>query len=155
LAWSGNTAHKNDQARSLKLAEIINYLPPEFDLISLQKEVRAGDQVILESSHIKHFGEHLYDFSDTASLCELMDIIVSVDTSVAHLAAALGKKTSILLPFPSDWRWLFDFNKTDSPWYRNVKLYRQDTQKLWAPVLDHLKNDLQLLATQLTTQIIR
>jgi ADP-heptose:LPS heptosyltransferase len=147
LVWSGNKDHKNDHLRSLKLSEIISYLPQEFECISLQKEIRDYDNAIFEQTQIKHYGEYLHDFSDTASLCELMDVIISVDTSVAHLAGALGKKTCILLPFKGDWRWLLDCQKTDSPWYKSVKLYRQDQNKEWPSVLTVLKHDLQSLAT--------
>jgi tetratricopeptide (TPR) repeat protein len=146
IAWSGNKDHKNDRARSLKLSEIISYLPQEFECISLQKEIREYDNIIFEQSDIKQYSEYLENFSDTASLCELMDVIISVDTSVAHLAGALGKRTCVLLPFQGDWRWLFDCQKIDSPWYKSLKLYRQDQKKEWPTVLTVLKHDLQSLA---------
>jgi tetratricopeptide (TPR) repeat protein len=146
IVWSGNKDHKNDHLRSLKLSEIVSYLPPEFECISLQKEIREYDNAVFEQSHIKNYAEYLVNFSDTASLCELMDVIISVDTSVAHLAGALGKKTCLLLPFKGDWRWLLDYQKIDSPWYKTVKLYRQDQKKEWPSVLSVLKHDLQSLA---------
>jgi ADP-heptose:LPS heptosyltransferase len=70
-----------------------------------------------------------------------MDVIISVDTSVAHLAGALGKKTWIVLPYCPDWRWLLD--REDTPWYQSVKLYRQDESRLWEPVLQRVANDLR------------
>ena len=141
LVWSGSTTHTNDQARSLKIAELIKYLPPDFEFVSLQKEVREVDQQPLHSSSIKHFGEKIIDFSDTAALCELMDLVISVDTSVAHVAGALGKVTWILLPYIPDWRWLLD---TDvSPWYESVKLYRKSDTGDYSQVLDRVAKDLR------------
>jgi len=141
LVWSGSTTHTNDQARSLKIAEVIKHLPPDFEFVSLQKEVREVDQQPLHSSSIKHYGEKITDFSDTAALCELMDLVISVDTSVAHVAGALGKVTWILLPYIPDWRWLLD---TDvSPWYESVKLYRQSDIGDYSQVLDRVAKDLR------------
>ena len=125
LVWSGSASHKNDQNRSIALAELITHLPTGFDYISLQKDVRREDSEVLEHSAIKQFSAQLVDFSDTAALCAWMEIVVSVDTSVAHLAAALGKPTWVLLPFESDWRWLL--NRRDSPWYPTMRLFRQAT----------------------------
>ena len=95
---------------------------------------------MLEKSEIKYFGAELNDFTDTAALCELMDVVISVDTSVAHLAGALGKPTWVLLPYVPDWRWLL--NRVDSPWYPSVKLYRQEADRDWGPVLERLAEDL-------------
>ena len=143
LVWSGSSTHTNDQHRSLALAEVLQNLPFDFDYVSLQQEVRAEDQAALGSSAVQHFGEHLKDFTDTAALCDLMDVVVSVDTSVAHLAGALGKPTWVLLPYAPDWRWLLE--RQDSPWYDEVKLYRQDKDRCWAPVLKSVAHDLMKL----------
>ena len=140
LVWSGSTGHKNDHNRSLSLTDVLKHLPPNFEYVSLQKEVREGDKEALTNSAIKHYGNELNDFTDTAALCDLMDIVISVDTSVAHLAGALGKTTWILLPYVPDWRWLLD--RDDSPWYESVKLYRQDEDRQYAPVLERVANDL-------------
>ena len=147
LVWRGSTVHKNDQNRSLPLAEWLPHLPGNFDYVSLQKEVRAEDLELLPTSSIRHFGEALQDFSDTAALCDLMDIVLSVDTSVAHLAAAMGKPTWILLPYAPDWRWLLE--RDDSPWYSSVRLYRQSEAGQWMPMLEKVAHDLfQLLAAE-------
>jgi len=140
LVWSGSTIHKNDHNRSLTLNDVLKHLPPNFEYVSLQKEVREGDKDALTNTSIKHYGDQLVDFSDTAALCDLMDIVISVDTSVAHLAGALGKTTWILLPYVPDWRWLLD--RYDSPWYSSVNLYRQDEDRQYAPVLEQVANDL-------------
>jgi len=141
LAWSGNAKHTNDHNRSLILSDILPYLPEHFEYVSLQKEIREVDKLTLQSnSQILGFANELIDFSDTAALINCLDLVISVDTSVAHLSGALGKETWILLPFLPDWRWLLD--RTDSPWYPSVKLYRQPIIGDWNSVLDRLSYDL-------------
>lgn len=141
LVWSGSPGHKNDHNRSITLEDLLPYLPSGLDYISLQKEVRDTDLASLEKqSLIKHYGDSLTDFTDTAALCALMDIVLCVDTSVAHLAGALGKPTWILLPFRPDWRWLLD--RSDCPWYPSARLYRQTAPGDWASVLEQVKEQL-------------
>ena len=102
--------------------------------MSLQKDVSEADRKTLASrSEILHFGEQLNDFTDTAALCELMDVVVSVDTSVAHLAGAMGRPVWILLPFAPDWRWLL--GRDDSPWYPSARLFRQSKVDDWDGVI--------------------
>ena len=141
LAWSGSTLHKNDQNRSIPLAEFLKHLPPGFEYVSLQKELRDIDRRVLESTpSVSDFSDRLNDFSDTAALCACMDVVVSVDTSVAHLGGALGKRTWVLLPYHADWRWLTD--RDDSPWYRSVRLFRQAEIGDWSDVLKRIGTDL-------------
>ncbi|MCX8520621.1 MAG: tetratricopeptide repeat protein [Rhodoferax sp.] len=139
LAWRGSTVHKADASRSLPLAELLSHLPAGLDYVSLQKELQSADQQPVRTSAIRHFGEQLQDFTDTAALCDLMDIVLSVDTSVAHLAAAMGKPTWILLPYVPDWRWLLE--RSDSPWYPSARLYRQSQRGAWGPVLERVGRD--------------
>jgi ADP-heptose:LPS heptosyltransferase len=80
------------------------------------------------------------DFGDAAAICDNVDLVISVDTSLAHLSAALGRETWILLPFNADWRWLLD--RQDSPWYPNVTLYRQSRIGDWTEVLERVRADL-------------
>ena len=94
----------------------------------------------MQASSIRFFGAHIQDFSDTAALCDLVDLVISVDTSVAHLAGALAKPTWILLPYAPDWRWMLD--RDDSLWYPSVRLYRQGKDRLWLPVLARMGSDL-------------
>ncbi len=102
-------------------------LSGDFQYVSLQKEVRASDQEILETRpDILHFGDALQDFSDTAALCELVDVVISIDTSVAHLAGAMGRPVWIMLPAVADWRWML--NRDDSSWYPSARLHRQARQ---------------------------
>jgi len=140
LVWSGSAGHKNDLSRSLRLKQLQEYLPSNFEYVSLQKEVREEDKTALTNSAIKNYSEQLIDFTDTAALCDLMDLVISVDTSVAHLAGALDKKTWILLPFSPDWRWLLD--RDDSPWYESIKLYRQGRDREYGTVLRRVESDL-------------
>ncbi|MFZ4478530.1 MAG: tetratricopeptide repeat protein [Rhodoferax sp.] len=145
LVWSGSSAHKKDHDRSVLLSALLAQLPADFQYVSLQKEVREIDRTALESSgKILHFGDQLRDFNDTAALCELMDLVISVDTSVAHLSGALGKRTWLLLPFVPDWRWLLD--REDSPWYPSAKLIRQPAAGDWESVFAKVGADLAQLA---------
>ena len=122
------------------LQQLLPHLPDHYEYVSLQKEVREVDRAVLEVSSIRHYGDELNDFTDAAALCELMDLVVSVDTSVAHLAGAIGKTTLVLLPYAPDWRWLL--NRNDSPWYECVKLYRQDETREWEAALRFIRNDM-------------
>jgi hypothetical protein len=144
LAWSGNSAHAKDGRRSIALAHLLAELPDGIQYISLQKDVRAPDLEVLNAHpDVLNFADDLYDFSDTAALCECMDAVVSVDTSVAHLSGALGKRTYVMLPTNPDWRWLLA--RDDSPWYRSVTLVRQGVAESWRAVLQriaaHLRQD--------------
>ena len=142
IVWSGSSVHKNDHNRSIALEQILGAVPEGYHLVSLQKEVRENDLDVLEQSkQIQHFGAELDDFTDTAALCELMDVIVSVDTSVAHLAGAMGKPVNLLLPYDPDFRWLL--NRCDSPWYPSITLFRQGPERLWEPVLMEINASLQ------------
>jgi ADP-heptose:LPS heptosyltransferase len=141
LVWSGNPNNTIDPRRSIRLADWLAHLPAEFQYFCLQKDVREADKAALDSSPlIVSFDDDLQDFSDTAALCECMDVVISVDTSVAHLSAALGKETWILLPFIPDWRWLLD--RDDSPWYPTAKLYRQKAVGDWNEVFARITTDL-------------
>jgi len=139
LAWSGRAENANDHNRSVLLADLMRHLPDQYQYVSLQKDVRERDRIALESNKsIMHIAAN---FSDTAAVCECLDLVLSVDTSIAHLSAALGKRTWILLPLISaDWRWLLE--RDDSPWYPSVKLYRQSTEGDWGGVFARVGGDL-------------
>ena len=141
LVWSGSVIHKNDHHRSITLSQLLPYLPSHIEYVCLQAELRDVDKkLIAQQPGIQYFGKALEDFTDTAALCELMDLVISVDTSVAHLSAALGKKTWVLLPYTPDWRWQLD--RSDSPWYPSIQLYRQPAIGDWTSVLEKVKLDL-------------
>jgi len=133
LAWSGNPTHKNDRNRSAALAALLPLLGLDATYVSLQPSVRAADAELLRNRDIVHFGEQLRDFSDTAALIANLDLVISVDTAVAHLAGALAKPVWVLLPFVPDWRWLLD--RDDSPWYPTMRLFRQDQSRTWDNVI--------------------
>lgn len=137
IVWSGNPAHSNDQNRSLALSALRRIAVPGICFVSLQREVRDADRAALRDSDICDVADQLRSFSDTAALVEALDLVVSVDTSVAHLAGALGKPVWILLPYRPDWRWLMD--REDSPWYPTARLFRQPAPGAWEPVLDAVR----------------
>jgi tetratricopeptide (TPR) repeat protein len=141
LVWSGRAAHKNDHNRSLPFAKLLEHLPAGYRYVSLQKDVRDADRSVLrDASTVVDIAEDLRDFRDTAAVCECMDGVISVDTSVAHLSAALGKRTYVLLPIHPDWRWLLE--RGDSPWYPTASLYRQERRGDWSGALETLSADL-------------
>lgn len=141
LVFSGRPEHKNDENRSLSLAVLLKALPSGPEYICLQKDIRPADAQHMQGrSDIREFSGDLKDFSDTAALIEHMDLVVSVDTSVAHLAAAMGKPTWILLPYVPDWRWLLD--RQDSPWYPSVTLFRQQSVGDWSQPLQEVRRAL-------------
>jgi tetratricopeptide (TPR) repeat protein len=146
IAWSGQSVHKNDHNRSLSLKLLLGLLNLPIQIVSLQKEVRDDDQTVLDvhKADIAHFGTELTDFSDTAVLASLMDVVVSVDTSVAHLAGALDRPTWIMLPYTPDWRWLLD--RDDSPWYPSVRLFRQASPGDWDDVIARVRRELEIFA---------
>ncbi|HLY58456.1 MAG TPA: tetratricopeptide repeat-containing glycosyltransferase family protein [Stellaceae bacterium] len=147
LAWSGNPRHDNDRNRSIALERLLPLLDVGFEVVALQKDLRPADREVIEKSGaIRHFGEELGDFEDTAALASLMDVVVSVDTSIAHLAAALGRPTWLMLPFVPDWRWLLD--RADSPWYPTVRLFRQKRIGDWGPVVEDVRRALHNLHTR-------
>lgn len=144
LVWSGNPAHANDRNRSLPLERLAAHLPPGLDYVSLQKEVRAEDRGALAEGRIAEVAADIHDFRDTAALCALMDLVVTVDTSVAHLAGALGRPMWLLLPFFGDWRWMTE--REDTPWYPSARLMRQGPDGRWKTVLERLEEGLAALA---------
>jgi tetratricopeptide (TPR) repeat protein len=142
LVWSGNTGPHTARNRSLPLRQWLPFLPPGFEYLSLQKELNEADESTLrEHREITDFRADLLDFTDTAALCECLDLVISIDTSVAHLAGALGRPTWVLLQFSPDWRWLL--GRDDSPWYPSARLFRQSSFADWNPVLSRVREELQ------------
>jgi Flp pilus assembly protein TadD len=135
LVWAGSTAHANDRNRSIALPRLAPLLQREHGaFISIQRELRGEDAAMLtQMPRVTHVGDELGDFDDTAAIVSLADLVITVDTSVAHLAGALGRPTWILVPFWPDWRWLLD--RDDSPWYPTVRLFRQPAPGDWEAVI--------------------
>ncbi len=141
---SGNPRHGGDDERSMRLAPLLATLPEGVDLVCLQREIRPGDIGALAlRPGVAVFSEHLIDFAETAALITHMDLVISVDTSVAHLSATLGKPTWIMLPVFPDPRWMLD--RADTPWYPSARLYRQGPEGRWDPVLKAVARDLSAL----------
>jgi len=141
LVWSGNPAHLNDHNRSMPLAVLASLLDVGAQFISLQKDVRPVDKALLaERGDILDLTADLSDFVDTAALIDSLDLVITVDTSVAHLAGALGKPTWIMLPYTPDYRWLL--GRDDSPWYPSVRLFRQDARRDYTNVIARVREAL-------------
>ena len=138
LVWSGSTWHKNDHNRSLLLNQLTSLLVLPVEFHSLQKEVREIDiKTLTDFPKINQHQDDLLDFSDTAALIDEMDLVISVDTAVAHLSGAMGKKTFILLPYSPDYRWMLD--RADSPWYPTATLFRQPSVGDWDSVISEIR----------------
>jgi tetratricopeptide (TPR) repeat protein len=127
VVWAGSGSIDNDQ-RSLQLADFARACDADVEFVGLQKEVRTGDrEELARHPHIRNL--ELGDFADTAGAIEQLDLVLTVDTAVAHLAGALGKPVWILLAFAPTWRWLL--GRDDSPWYPTARLFRQPEPGNW------------------------
>jgi ADP-heptose:LPS heptosyltransferase len=139
IAWSGSTQYSKDYQRSASLTDMLQLRQPGIQLFSLQKSLTEEEQLLVERcADVRHLGE---DFSNTAALASLMDVVISVDTSIAHLSAALGCPTWVLLPHTPDWRWML--GREESPWYPTARLFRQSASGGWSPVIDRVGRLLQ------------
>ena len=128
LALAGNPRHPNDRRRSVPPNRVLPL--PDIDgvtFINLQHGPGAA------ALGLRDWTDYLTDFAETAALVQALDLVITVDTAVAHLAGALGKPTWLLLPAAPDWRW--QLNRQDTPWYDSVRLFRQQTPNDWGPVL--------------------
>lgn len=143
LVWAGKPSHRNDRNRSIPLellAPIIEI--PDVDVISLQvgpareRIAALGFDVLL-----RDVGGRVTDFADTASLLRDVDLVITVDTAMAHLAGALGRPAWVLLPFAPDWRW--QLLRQDSPWYPSLTLFRQTSPGDWPELVARLRADLK------------
>jgi glycosyl transferase family 9 (putative heptosyltransferase) len=138
IVWAGRPTHNNDRRRSSKLADFAPLARlPGVALVSLQKGPSA-DQAggYFGRAPLVNIGAEVRDYADTMALLECLDLVVTVDTSVGHLAAAMGKPVWILLATSPDWRWLL--NREDSPWYPTVRLFRQTVPRQWSDVFQRV-----------------
>ena len=148
LVWAGNPNHKNDRNRSIPLETLLPLLDVEARFFSLQKDVRPGDAAVLcERKDILDLGPELGSFAKTAAIIQNLDLLITVDTSVAHLAGTLGRPVWILLPYVPDWRW--QLIRTDSPWYPTARLFRQSETRDWPSVVDQAVAALQVFGQRL------
>ena len=144
LVWAGNPKRENDQLRSCTLAQFSRLLNIEgIAFYSLQKGPKAAElsQMPQCSDRIQDLSHHLNDFADTAAIVAQLDLVITVDTAVAHLAGGLGKPTWVLLSHSADWRWLLD--RVDNPWYPSMRLFRQKQAGKWEDVVNCVAEALQ------------
>lgn len=138
LSWAGNPLHTNDQNRSIPhgLMEPLTTVPRTIAL-GLQKpaDLRVPCPV--------HLGSAVNDLADTAAIVSQLDLVISADTAIAHLAGALGTPTWVLLPFAPDWRWMW--GRPNSPWYPSLRLFRQPRRGDWASVIVEVRAELEKL----------
>jgi hypothetical protein len=158
LVWSGGFRPNQpevwsvNERRNIPLAKFAVLKQPDIEFYSLQKGQPAESELAelirdnRDGPHIVDYTNLLNDFSDTAALVENLDLVISVDTSTAHLAGAMGKPVWILNRFDTDWRWLLD--RSDSPWYPTVNLYRQEKAGDWDYVVQRVKMDLTCFSHQ-------
>lgn len=141
LVWSGSTGHTKDRYRSISLELLAPLFSLPIEFHALQKEFRANDvEILKQHSQVITHEVLLTDFAETAALIAQMDLVISVDTSVAHLAAALGKPCWLLLPYSPDYRWMLD--RKDSPWYASMTLFRQSVFDDWQSVIADVKQEM-------------
>jgi tetratricopeptide (TPR) repeat protein len=147
FAWSGNPQYANDWTRSIAFEKLYAIMDvPGATFVNAQRDLRPSDEAAVAASPIVDFRTLLTDFAETAALVSELDVVVTVDTSLAHLAGAMGKPVWVLLSAVSDWRWLE--NRTDSPWYPTARLFRQKTLGDWTPVFAEVKTALAELAAR-------
>jgi tetratricopeptide (TPR) repeat protein len=146
IVWAGKPTHRNDRNRTAGIAPFIDLLgTPGCDFHSLQIGPRAADiRATGCAGLLRDHAEAIEDFADTAALVSALDLVISVDTSVCHLAGALGKPCWVVLPYTPDWRWLMD--RVDSPWYPSLRLFRQESFGDWVGVFARIAAELEAAA---------
>jgi hypothetical protein len=131
IVWRAHRGSGNTASRSAALAELRPLAGLEVDWVSLQRDVTSDEREMLRTDfRAEILGDGFRDFRDTADCVEQLDLVLSVDTSVAHLAGALARPVWVLLPRWGDWRWLED--RADSPWYPTARLFRQSKEGDWS-----------------------
>ena len=146
LVWAGRPSHFNDANRSLTLEQLAPLARPDVTFLSIQKgsaEVQAQNPPA--GMPVVPLSDEIGDFEDTAAILSIADLLISVDSSPVHLAGALGRPVWVMLPFVPDWRWLLE--RTDTPWYPRMRLFRQPSRGDWGAVMATLASELaQLVA---------
>lgn len=144
IVWAGSPNNRDDRNRSCSLSDFLPLLEiPNIAIYSLQKGERAHELSQLKNNQsILDLSKHLVDFADTAYVISQLDLIISVDTAVVHLAGALGKPVWVILAYSPDWRWMLD--RDDSPWYPTVKLFRQSQRGDWQGLFMQVKQELMV-----------
>jgi tetratricopeptide (TPR) repeat protein len=148
VVWAGNALHKGDKQRSIAADAVLPRLVmPGVQLYSLQKETRPEDGATMAAlgADIADLAPALGSFADTAAAVDTLDLVISVDTSVAHLAGGLGRPLWMLLPYALDWRWMRD--RADTPWYPTMRLFRQERPRAWDGVIARVVAELARVAS--------
>ncbi len=142
IAWSGSPDNPHDRSRTVPLAVFRRILDtPGCRFHLLQPELRAADEAAFaELSNVVDYRGKIADFADTAAIIGEMDLVITTDTAVAHLAGTMARPVWLLLPFAPDWRWLL--GRDDSPWYPTARLFRQDRPGDWDGVIDRVRAEL-------------
>ncbi len=153
IVWAGSRSHPNDHNRSLPLESLLPlFSNPDIDFYSFQLGRAAAEIERLGiAGRIRNLAPLLADFTDTADALTDMDLVISVDTAVAHLAGSLRVETWVLIPLVPDWRWLLD--RGDSPWYPGMRLFRQTRRGEWLDVIERLRNELDKRAKSIPPEI--
>ena len=147
VAWSGNPTHANDRNRSIAPAHLDPLLSIEgVQFVSIQRDLRQPDRDPLAGmKRLRHVGDTLDDFADTAAVMALADLVVCVDSAPAHLAGAMARPVWIMLPFAADWRGMQE--RDDNPWYPTARLFRQPSPGDWASVIERVRSELTRLSS--------
>jgi ADP-heptose:LPS heptosyltransferase len=148
FAWAGHARHVNDRNRSMTLQALTPlFARAGISFVSIQRELREGDaELLARFPNVTHIGDTLNDMADTAAVVALADLTLAVDTSVVHLAGALGRPVWVMLPFWPDWRW--GLNDEHSAWYPQARLFRQPAIGDWASVVATIGDALAVIAAQ-------
>jgi hypothetical protein len=142
LAWAGSDGHANNHNRSIPLQAFSGIFGVSgLGFVSLQKQASETERNVLGSAGVIDLADELGDFADTAAVISVLDLVISVDTSVAHVAGAMGQTVWTLLPFAPDFRWQLD--RADSPWYPTMRLFRQPQLGDWESVLGQVQSELR------------
>jgi hypothetical protein len=142
IVWAGNPTHKNDRNRSARLGDFLRFCGvPGTRFFSLQKGP-ATEQLAATGADafMTDLSPHLATFSETAAIVDQLDLVISVDTSIVHLAGALCRPVWCLLPYAPDWRWLL--RRDDTPWYPSMRLFRQSRPRQWDDVFETVRHRL-------------
>ncbi len=142
VIWAGRPTHNNDRNRSAQLADFAPIARvPGIALLALQKGPKTGQAgAYYGRAPLINIGAEIDGYDDTMAILENLDLLVTVDTSVAHLAGAMGRPVWIMLPRAPDWRWLLD--RPDTPWYPSARLFRQQTVRTWDDVMQAIAAEL-------------
>lgn len=151
LVWAGSPTHPNDRNRSMRLSELLPLKAiPNIRFVSLQKGAAASQASQVPGMELIDWTDQLQTLDDTAALISALDLVITVDTSVAHLAGALGAPVWTLLAIAPDFRWMLE--REDSPWYPTMRLFRQEKALDWSPVIGRVKDELARWASEKSGQ---